>query len=201
MFDVSLIGKYHRIVIELGSGDGRLLSILAQEQSRKRDLLIGIESDIFEHQKACKNFKDDNILFINNSFEIVLVELPDKSVDTFISVLPSPRYIDKVFQDSWIPFYRMLLEKLKDSGIFLLVTELTDDLLQPVDRSAFIYWKEWLQLKFRNIGFKLVAIQDDHPKNFSSRFLDQFKGDPERIKIVTLFMTTENHNEDRLVIF
>ena len=132
MFDVSLIGKYHRIVIELGSGDGRLLSILAQEQSRKSDLLIGIESDILEHQKACKNFKVDNILFINNSFEIVLVELPDKSVDTFISVLPSPRYIDKVFQDSWIPFYRMLLEKLKDSGIFLLVTELTDDLLQPV---------------------------------------------------------------------
>jgi hypothetical protein len=192
MFDVSLIGKYHRIVIELGSGDGRLLSILAKEQSCKRDLLIGIESDNLEHQKACKNFKVDNIFFINNSFEIVLVELPDKSVDTFISVLPSPRYIDKVFQDSWIPFYRMLLEKLKDSGIFLLVTELTDDLLQPVDSSAFINWKEWLQLKFSNIGFKLAAIQDGHPNNFSSRFLDQFKGDPERIKIVTLFMTKEN---------
>src|SRR5436309_13531975 len=130
MFDVSLIGKYHRILVELGSGDGRLLSKLAQEQSGKGDLLIGIESDVLEHHKACKNFKDDNILFINESFEIVLVELPDRSVDTFISVLPSPRYIDNVFQDSWKPFYQILLKKLKDSGIFVLVTELTDDLLQ-----------------------------------------------------------------------
>jgi hypothetical protein len=192
MFDVSLIGKYPKIVVELGSGDGRLLSKLAQEHSNRSVLLIGIESDSLEHHKACKNFRNDNILFINDSFEIVVVELQDKSIDTFISVLPHPRYVDKDFQDSWIPFYRILLKKLKDLGIFLLVTELTDELLQPVESSAFIIWKQWLHQIFRNIGFKIEAIQDGHPCNFSSHFLDQFKGDAERIKIVTLFMTKDD---------
>ncbi|HET7242935.1 MAG TPA: hypothetical protein VFI64_06300, partial [Nitrososphaeraceae archaeon] len=61
------------------------------------------------------------------------------------------------------------------------------DLYQPVSPSDFVAWKYWLESVFKSIGFKLRTI-DGVPSHFSSQFLDQFKADPERIKIVTLIM-------------
>lgn len=185
--DLSIIGKYEKVIVELGSGDGRLLKELVKQETSRNVLVIGIESDTSHHKQYYDLTEGCNVHFINESFEVLMPLFPDASIDRIISVLPAPRYIDNDFQQLWIPFYRIALKKLKETGSLILVTELTDDLFQPVSTSAFVAWKCWLETVFTSIGFKLKTI-DEVPSNFSSRYLDQFKGDPDRIKIVTLIM-------------
>ena len=185
--DLSIISKYEKVIVELGSGDGRLLKKLVGDETSRNTLAIGIELDTSQYEKSCDLIEKNNMHFINNSFEVLLPDFPDESIDSIISVLPSPRYIDNDFQELWVPFYQIVLKKLKETGSLILVTELTDDLFQPVSPSDFVAWKYWLESVFISIGFKLRTI-DGVPSNFSSQFLDQFKGDPERIKIVTLIM-------------
>jgi len=185
--DLSIISKYEKVIVELGSGDGRLLKKLFGDETNRNTLAIGIELDTSQYEKSCNLIEKNNIHFINNSFEELLPDFPDESIDSIISVLPAPRYIDNDFQELWVPFYQIVLKKLKETGSLILVTELTDHLLQPVSASDFVAWKYWLESVFISIGFNLRTI-DGVPSNFSSQFLDQFKGDPERIKIVTLIM-------------
>jgi SAM-dependent methyltransferase len=187
--DLSLVGKYETIVVELGSGDGRLLAELAHNPIKNSVLFIGIEIDTLEHLKACELPSNNNILFINESFEIIIADFPDESVDTFISVLPHPKYVDQCLLNIWLPFYEIVLRKLKKLGLFILVTELTDDLFQPVSNSAYVVWKQWLQIIFSSIGFKIEMLNDGAPHDFSSRYLDQFTSDHERIRLVTIVMT------------
>jgi SAM-dependent methyltransferase len=190
--DISLVGKCQKIVVELGSGDGRLLAKLARNSIKNREFFIGIEIDAAEHLKACKLSSNNNILFINESFEIIVADFPDESIDTFVSVLPHPRYVDQCLQNIWLPFYEIVLKKLKKLGQFVLVTELTDDLFQPVSNSVFTVWKQWLRMIFSSIGFKVKLLDDGAPQDFSSRYLDQFNADPERIRLVTMMMTKAN---------
>ena len=185
--DLSIISKYEKVIVELGSGDGRLLKKLFGDETNRNTLAIGIELDTSQYEKSSDLIEKNNMHFINNSFEELLPDFPDESIDSIISVLPAPRYIDNDFQELWVPFYQIVLKKLKETGSLILVTELTDDLFQPVSASDFVAWKYWLESVFISIGFKLRTI-DGVPSNFSSQFLDQFKGDPERIKIVTLIM-------------
>ena len=185
--DLSIISKYEKVIVELGSGDGRLLKKLVGYETSRNILAIGIELDTSQYEKSCDLIEKNNIHFVNNSFEVLLPDFPDESIDSIISVLPAPRYIDSDYQELWVPFYQIVLKKLKETGSLILVTELTDDLLQPVSASDFVAWKYWLESVFISIGFKLRMI-DGVPSNFSSQFLDQFRGDPERIKIVTLIM-------------
>ena len=185
--DLSIISKYEKVFVELGSGDGRLLKKLVGYETSRNILAIGIELDTSQYEKSCDLMEKNNIHFVNNSFEILLPDFPDESIDSIISVLPAPRYIDSDYQELWVPFYQIVLKKLKETGSLILVTELTDDLFQPVSASDIVAWKYWLESVFISIGFKLRTI-DGVPPNFSSRFLDQFKGDPERIKIVTMIM-------------
>ena len=185
--DLSIISKYEKVFVELGSGDGRLLKKLVGYETSRNILAIGIELDTSQYEKSCDLMEKNNIHFVNNSFEVLLPDFPDGSIDSIISVLPAPRYIDSDYQELWVPFYQIVLKKLKETGSLILVTELTDDLFQPVSASDFVAWKYWLESVFISIGFKLRTI-DGVPPNFSSQFLDQFKGDPERIKIVTMIM-------------
>ena len=185
--DLSIISKYEKVIVELGSGDGRLLKKLVGNEPNRNILAIGIELDTSQYEKSCDLIEKNNMHFINNSFEVLLPDFPDESIDSIIFVLPAPRYIDNDFQELWVPFYQIVLKKLKETGSLILVTELTDDLFQPVPASDFVAWKYWLESVFVSIGFKLRTM-DGVPSNFSSQFLDQFKGDPERIKIVTLIM-------------
>lgn len=187
-----MIGKYEKVIVELGSGDGRLLKNLVRHETSSNVLAIGIESDTSQYKKSCDFIERCNVHFINNSFEVLLPDFPDESIDKIISVLPAPRYIDNDFQELWVPFYQIVLKKLKETGSLILVTELTDDLFQPVSTSALVAWKCWLESVFISIGFKLRTI-DGVQSNFSSHYLDQFKGDPDRIKIVTLIMRKINY--------
>jgi 16S rRNA A1518/A1519 N6-dimethyltransferase RsmA/KsgA/DIM1 with predicted DNA glycosylase/AP lyase activity len=191
--------KYSKIVIEIGSGDGSLLNNLANLYDRNKVFLLGIEIDNTQYINSCNKIKKEekskNIQFINESFENILPNLKDNSIDTVISVLPHPTYIDKNNQNIWVPIYKTILDKIKEYGYFILVSELIDELLQPVSTSNYVSWKIWLLETFRMIGFKIFKVIDyGAPLCFSSHYLDKFRNDPERIKIISLIMTKNTNN-------
>ena len=184
--------NYKKIIIEIGSGDGRLLINLAKFYDKNKIFLIGIEIDKEQYSCSYEKIKEsnkNNIEFINEPFENVFLKLDDNSINTVISVLPHPLYIDKIHQDKWSLIYKIVLKKIKRGGFFILVTELTDELLQPVSHTDYISWRKWLVETFSSIGFKIIRIIDEGaPLCFSSHYLDKFKNDPQRIKIISLVM-------------
>ena len=187
-----LFDKYNKIIIEIGSGDGRLLSNLTKLYDKNKVLFIGIEIDSNQYSNSCNRVdekENKNLQFINEPFEKALENFYDNSIDTVISVLPHPTYIDKLNQKTWIPIYKTILDKIKVYGYFILVTELIDDLLEPVSASDYILWKKWLIETFSSIGFKIFRIiEGGAPSCFSSHYLDKFMNDSQRIKIISLIM-------------
>jgi tRNA G46 methylase TrmB len=179
--------QYPRVIVELGMGDGRLIESLAKKD--KHSLYVGIEIDSAQFRQAESRISADNVLLLEGSFEALIPTLPDGCVDLFLVVLPDPSFIDPGKQESWKKFYKSLLDKLKRGGTFQLVTELTDELLQPVSDDDYERWTEWLEQVFVSQGFVRMGSIHGAPSDYSSRCLDQFRGDPGRIKMVTMTFT------------
>ena len=176
--------SWPKVVVELGMGDGRLLESLARSDASS--LYLGIELDpelcrLAESRAAIANMK-----ILKGSFEDIVPAFPNGSVDRFIAVLPDPGYIDENKQVLWKPLYKTAYAKLKIAGTLELVTEMTDELLQPVGNEEYKKWAEWLKSSFLSIGFALKSQQEGAPAQYSSRCLDQFRGDPERIRLTTI---------------
>lgn len=184
------IKGFEQLVIEIGSGDGRLLRNLSLKKEGKKTFFIGIEIDSSLHQKASQSLTKgtSNLFFINDSFENILKNLNDNSVDKILIVLPQPKYIDLGCQHFWIPIYKIILKKIKSSGTLLLVTEYLDELLQPVEIKKFLEWKENLSFIFVNLGYKIIQSMDGIPEGYSSFYLEKFQNDPIRIKIFTILL-------------
>jgi tRNA G46 methylase TrmB len=180
----TLVPPHARTIVELGMGDGRLIESLARADPQT--VYIGIELDGKQCEQARSRAKLQNVFVVQGSFEDIVARFPDGSIDGFIAVLPDPAFIDEKREEQWRPFYRTLHKKLKAPGAFRLVTELTDELLQPVSKDAFDLWTVWLAETFRSLGFKVADIYEGAPPEYSSRCLDQFRGDPERIRMATL---------------
>ena len=89
--------------------------------------------------------------------------------------------------------YQKIYKKLKEKGNLTLVTEVTNDLLEPVSNYEFMSWKTWLTSVFVTLGFTLVEVFNESPLHYRSRFLEQFKADQLRIKIITLILEKPNH--------
>lgn len=181
--------SWPRVIVELGMGDGRLLERLAKRDSDS--LYVGIELDSEQCSQAQSRIALSNVEIMSGSFEVILPAFPNGSVDRFIAVLPNQRYIDEKNQNRWIPFYKTVHAKLKKNGMFELVTEMTDELLQPVGDEEYAKWSKWLRSSFLSIGFSLKSQLEGAPAQYSSRCLDQFKGDPERIRMTTLELTKQ----------
>jgi SAM-dependent MidA family methyltransferase len=186
--------KTFKIIVELGMGDGRLLRKLLdvdKEANRKdirekRSMYIGIEIEKSNYDKAkslLENFV--NVKLINGSFEVLINGFSDCSIDEIISVLPDSEFIDIGRQDSWQKFYRVVNRKMSRHGSFRLVTELIDDLLQPVSDEAYNVWLHWIIDTFENLGFLLTQVLEGSPDGYESECLERFKGDPERIRLAT----------------
>ena len=173
-----------KVIVELGMGDGRLLASLAEHDTNS--FYVGIEIDKKQCDQARASADLANVEIMSGSFEDILPTFPDGSVDRFIAVLPDPAFIDEKRQDKWRPLYKTVHAKLKFGGTFQLVAEITDELLRPVDDEAYATWSAWLESSLLSIGFTLKSRLEGAPAQYSSRCLDQFKGDPERIRIVTL---------------
>ncbi|HJR85037.1 MAG TPA: methyltransferase domain-containing protein [Nitrososphaeraceae archaeon] len=186
---ISTISKFQKVIVELGIGDGQLLQDVVRSRQSPDTCYVGIEIDEKQIQLARQKLREKNVYLINESFEKVVLYLPDNYVDEFILVLPSPDYIDKSKESRWSSFYRDILTKLKVNGSLLIITEIINDLLEPVTEYEFKLWKNWLIGKFISLGFIIKEIYDDSPKYFRSRYLEQFRGDESRIKIVTLILT------------
>ena len=189
MLSAEKLVAFPRVVIELGMGDGRLLEILAKADHRC--LHVGVELDIDQCNQASSRVTLDNVLILNRSFEELLSGLADGSVERFVAVLPDPAYIDENKSERWKPMYALAYQKLRRGGTFQLVTELTDELLQPVSDSEFARWKEWLMSTFSSLGFIISGAREGAPPDYSTRCLDQFRGDSERIRVVTLDLTKQ----------
>lgn len=176
--------SFPRVIVELGMGDGRLLESLAKRDGNS--LYIGIELDNEQCDRARSRIALANVAIVSGSIEDVVPTFPDASVDRFIAVLPDPAFIDEKKQDRWKPFYKTVHAKLKPGGTLQLVTEITDELLQPVSDGVYAKWAAWLKTSFLSVGFVLAGQQEGAPAQYSSRCLDQFRGDLERIRMITL---------------
>jgi tRNA G46 methylase TrmB len=165
-------------------GDGTLLETLAKHD--RNSIYIGIELNNEQCVQARSRITLSNIIILNRSFEELVPTFLDESIDQFIAVLPEPAFIDKKRQEQWKPLYKSVYYKLKKEGRLQLVTELTDDLLQPVSDDRYSAWADWLRSCFISLGFTLAGQQEGAPRQYVSRCIKQFSGDPKRIRMTTL---------------
>ncbi|MGB7956948.1 MAG: hypothetical protein WCF23_23485 [Candidatus Nitrosopolaris sp.] len=190
-----------KVIIEFGMDDGRLLKkLIEQDHDIKLDTntssvtYIGIEVDRKRFEVAESLMKNDkNVILLNASFEEILPMFPDGSIDQILDVLPDPAYIDRPNQNRWQSFYKVVYAKLKPAGLLRLVTEITDDLLEPVSDEAYNKWVQWLSQIFRSLGFTIRDSMDGPPTEYSTRCLTQFRGDAERIRMVTLDLVKDKN--------
>ena len=187
------LSEFDKVVIEIGIGDGQLLDGVIDYENSPNTCYIGVEIESSQICKARDRMAGKNIFLINESIEKVIPSLPDNSVDQFIFVLPPPIYIDRELESQWTLLYQKIYKKLKEKGNLTLVTEVTNDLLEPVSNDEFISWKTWLASVFVTLGFTLVEVFNECPLQYRSHFLEQFKADQLRIKIITLILEKPDH--------
>ena len=182
------LSTFDKVVIELGIGDGQLLDGVINYENSPNTCYVGIEIDAAQIQKARDRMTGKNIFLINESIEKVIPLLPDNCVHHFIFVLPPPKYIDRKMESQWTLLYQKIYKKLKENGTLTLVTEVTNDLLEPVSNDEFRSWKTWLASIFVTFGFTLREVFNECPLHYRSHFLEQFRSDQLRIKIITLIL-------------
>lgn len=191
--DMSFLTKYDKLIVELGSGDGKLLYRLSNKEEETTTFYLGIEIDASQYRKSCLLLpnRKSNLLFVNSQFEGVIDQLPDCSADEILSILPHPKYIDRENMRFWKPIYKIILHKIKKNGHLLLITEFTDEFFSPVIYDEYMNWKEWIVETFTDLGFYIGNMIEGVPYNYTSKFIDLFSNDQERIKILTMYLT--NH--------
>jgi tRNA G46 methylase TrmB len=195
--------KADRIILELGCGDGLLLRKLLEaertgdtiQNNNSKSFYIGIECDNLKYNKARSVVERfSNVKLLNGSFEVLIHEFSDCSIDKIISVLPDPEFIDIRHQYRWKKFYSVLYRKLVATGSLRIVTELIDDLLQPVTADAYDTWVQEIIEIFRELGFSLIQVLDGSPLEYESECLKRFKQDPQRIRLATFDFTKTSQN-------
>jgi tRNA G46 methylase TrmB len=195
--------KADRIILELGCGDGLLLRKLLEvertgdtvQNNSSESFYIGIECDNLKYNKARSVVERfSNVKLLNGSFKVLIHEFSDCSIDKIISVLPDPEFIDIQNQCRWKNFYSVLNRKLVANGSLRIVTELIDDLLQPVTADAYDTWVQEIIQIFRELGFSLIQVLDGSPLEYESECLKRFKQDPQRIRLATFDFTKTSQN-------
>ena len=98
--------KDPRIIVELGSGDGRLLKKLLEmdkeDINNNGSVYIGIENNASTFDKAKSTLEGfSNVILLNGSFEVLIHDFSDSSIDKIIAVLPDPQFIDIQNQHRW----------------------------------------------------------------------------------------------------
>ena len=174
------------LIVELGMGDGRHLCAMSKDERNSNIHFIGIENNRTLYIEAAARINTDNVVLINDSFEIRIRDFENETIDKVIMILPDPEYIDRLYYDDWVAVYTNIFLKLKKLGTLEIVTEIIDELLQPVSENAFQTWAKWLLDTFIKLGFEVEEILNEAPCNYSSICLDRFRQDPERIRIITL---------------
>jgi tRNA G46 methylase TrmB len=183
-----------RLIVEFGMGDGVLLKKLVEYDydiklipNMATVTYVGIEINKNEFKIAKSRMSNHkNVILLNAPLEEIMPLFPNTSIDQILSVLPDPNYVDKSKESQWKSFYETCFSKLKNHGLFRLVTEMTNELLEPISDEAYETWIQWLSQSLQSIGFTVKEITQLSPEGYTTRFLTQFKGDVERIRIATL---------------
>jgi tRNA G46 methylase TrmB len=165
-------------------GDGTLLEILAQRD--QNSIYIGIDINLEQCIQARSRISLSNVIITNSSIKDVVPMFLNDSVDEFIAALPDPAFIDQKNEVQWKEFYRSVHCKLKKHGLLQIITEVTDELWQPISDDHYLAWVDWLKSCFISLGFSIAGEQEGAPSHYSSRCIEQFMGDPERIRMITL---------------
>ncbi len=181
------IPKDKKLVLELGMGDGNLIKLLSEKNQDY--YFIGIEKNESHYNKAKYNIKSQNVKILHTLFESVLPLFEDNSLYKIISVLPDPKYIDIKYKSNWEVLYKIIYKKLVKQGKFILITEITDELFQPVSNNEFYKEVENLKQIFQSIGFLVVNAFEGYQENYMTSFLQEFSGDPKRIRIINFEFT------------
>lgn len=181
------IPKDKKLVVELGIGDGNLINSLSEKDQDY--YFIGIEKQESYFDKAKYNIKSQNVKILHTLFEDVLPLFEDSSIHKIISVLPDPKYIDKNYSRNWEILYKTIYKKLVKQGKFILITEITDALFQPVSNYEFYKEVENLKQIFQSIGFIILHAFEGYQEYYMTSFLQEFNGDPERIRIINFEFT------------
>jgi tRNA G46 methylase TrmB len=181
------IPKDKKLVLELGIGDGNLIKLLAEKNQDY--YFIGIEKKESYFNKAKSSIKSKNVKILHTSFEAVLPLFEDNSIYKVISVLPDPKYIDKNYKSNWEILYKVIYKKLVRQGKLILITEITDELFQPVSNNEFYKEVEYLKQIFQSIGFIVLNVFEGYQENYITSFLQEFSGDPKRIRIINFEFT------------
>lgn len=181
------IPKNKKLVVELGIGDGNLIKSLSEKNHDYYFIGIEIQEEYFN--KAKYNIKSPNVMLLNFSYEDVLPLFEDESIYKIISVLPDPKYIDKHYREKWEIFYKIAYKKLLKKGLFILITEITDELFQPVSNNYFYKEVDNLKQIFQSIGFIVLNDFEGYQENYMTSLLQIFNGDPKRIRIINFEFT------------
>lgn len=181
------IPKNKKLVVELGIGDGNLIKSLSEKNHDY--YFIGIEKQEEYFNKAKYNIKSSNVMLLNFPFEGILPLFEDNSIYKIISVLPDPKYIDKNYRKEWEILYKIVYKKLLKKGLFILITEITDELFQPVSNNYFYKEVDNLKKIFQSMGFILLNDFEGYQENYMTSFLQIFNGDPKRIRIINFEFT------------
>ena len=181
------IPKDKKLVLELGIGDGNLIKLLSEKNQDY--YFIGIEKKEIYFNKAKSSIKSQNVKILHTSFEAVLPLFEDNSINKVISVLPDPKYIGKNYKSNWEILYKVIYKKLVRQGKFILITEITDELFQSVSNNEFYKEVEYLKQIFQSIGFIVLNVFEGYQENYTTSFLQEFSGDPKRIRIINFEFT------------
>ena len=141
-----------KLVVELGMGDGKHLCGLSKDERNSNVHFIGIENNRTLYIEAAARINTNNVVLINDSFEIRIRDFENETIDKVIMILPDPEYIDRLYYDDWVAVYTNIFLKLKKLGTLEIVTEIIDELLQPVSETAFHTWAKWLLDTFHQVG-------------------------------------------------
>jgi hypothetical protein len=178
--------KHSRVVVELGMGDGRFLYQLSRYEQNLDTQFIGIEIDTTLYREATNRIRAGNVVLINDHFENTINSFGSETLDQVIMILPDPMYIDHHCYERWVEVYSAIFLKLRKLGTLEIVTEIIDELLEPVSDIKYRTWANWLLENFIKMGFGIKDVLNEAPPCYSSTCLDRFKGDPKRIRIITL---------------
>ncbi len=179
-----------KTIVELGCGDGVLLNRLSRIY--KNSLLIGIELNHEMFKSSLSILNAENVKLINDSFEDIVPTFENNSIDRFLVVLPDPKYIDSQNQKKWKKFYAKIFEKLKKNGIFIIITEITNELLNPVSLEQYNTEIDKIEEIFNSIGFKTFKKSQQYPSIYSTSLLKKFSRDKDRIRLVYFSFLKKN---------
>lgn len=179
---VSKIPTSRRLVLDLGMGDGQLVTNLSNKE--KDSFFIGIEINPDRFIQAYSSIKNQNVQLINDSFEKILPLFKDNSISQVFYILPDPKYIDKNHKSNWERFYKLLYNKIKKHGTFILITEITNELFQPVENKMLNDEISWIKNFFESLGYVTLECYEGYPEEYTTSFLRTFSGDLQRIRIL-----------------